>query len=468
MPAPHPTRRAAADNLGKWAADGSLRQHGFAFSRGTEPLEADAKLLHRFLCDTGLSGGAWLHVPPAGSGSGGGSGGGGFVEVPERERVSTCDLEVAAPWGAVECLTPDATELAEPDWKPQVGWSDAVLERSGCMSPRQRLRQPLKGGQSNWACQQLNVLVSIPSPRPQVLRRLGAAAPAYLQAAARAAAAGAIPALKVMALDVVAAPADGAVRSVNAVKDPVICIATEVREVRLGSHGGDAGSERAPAGPVDGDEAGGGGGRVVFLLAQPPGGGARVPPAGFEAEGAMLRVFATVSGGRGSDLDGRDRCAALQLVRAWLPLQPCGAPTARAPPPLPQEASLLEAWRDHVRACDVDAFVLFQVLKRWRAQPLCPRLGCVTEAEAAHSCQSGLPPRHQRPPTPTPPRCATRSVRSRRASRRCASTVAGCTCAACSAPAHGRWRSRASCSVSGGGRVGGSAPAALQRSRRGS
>jgi hypothetical protein len=102
-------------------SSGALRGAGFAFPRGSEPLEADAKLLHRFLCDSGLSGGAWLHVPPAaaGGGVGGGGEGAGYAAVPPGQRVSTCDLEVAAPWASVHCLTPDATQLADDAWRPE-------------------------------------------------------------------------------------------------------------------------------------------------------------------------------------------------------------------------------------------------------------------------------------------------------------------------------------------------------------
>jgi hypothetical protein len=133
------------------------------FSRGSEIFEREAKLPHRFLCDTGLSGGAWLHIlsaaaaaATAGGGKAGGSssaaaaaaapaGGGGdqplgpltsssgagprggFSVVPPDERVSTCDLEVVAPWRAIDCLTPDATQLADADWKPEASCAAAVL-----------------------------------------------------------------------------------------------------------------------------------------------------------------------------------------------------------------------------------------------------------------------------------------------------------------------------------------------------
>lgn len=43
----------------------------------------------------------------------------GFTRVPEGERQSVCELEVTAPWRSLQCLTPDATQLALGDsWMP--------------------------------------------------------------------------------------------------------------------------------------------------------------------------------------------------------------------------------------------------------------------------------------------------------------------------------------------------------------
>lgn len=64
--------------------------------------------------DCPLSGGAWLHVPPA-SGS---SPSGGWSPVPEGQRVSSCAVEAVAPWQAVHCLSPDASQMADPGWDP--------------------------------------------------------------------------------------------------------------------------------------------------------------------------------------------------------------------------------------------------------------------------------------------------------------------------------------------------------------
>lgn len=42
----------------------------------------------------------------------------GFVEA--RERISSCAVEVEASWQALQCLTPDATQLSEAEWQPQM------------------------------------------------------------------------------------------------------------------------------------------------------------------------------------------------------------------------------------------------------------------------------------------------------------------------------------------------------------
>ena len=116
------------------------------------------KLLMRFLCDTGLSGGSWLYVTnttnntptslplqattvpfssgAASTGSGaagpssavaaaaGGRGGGGVVGlrvIPRVQQSSSCDIEVVCSWRCLHTLTPDATQLADTTWEPQVG-----------------------------------------------------------------------------------------------------------------------------------------------------------------------------------------------------------------------------------------------------------------------------------------------------------------------------------------------------------
>lgn len=100
----------------------------------------EIKPLQRFLADVPLSGGAWLHLPPAEPGRGqaaagaaAGVGAGpssgqvaaaaaahslGWRPVPESEQVSRCDVEAEAHWRAVCCLSPDASQLADPTWTP--------------------------------------------------------------------------------------------------------------------------------------------------------------------------------------------------------------------------------------------------------------------------------------------------------------------------------------------------------------
>lgn len=96
-PSPPPTRPEVARRQAK---DGRCAPAGFSFSRGYEPLEVEAKPLHRFLCDTGLSGGAWLHIP---AGSGGG-GGGGFAAAAADGFYPALTCGSRAPVNAVAVL----------------------------------------------------------------------------------------------------------------------------------------------------------------------------------------------------------------------------------------------------------------------------------------------------------------------------------------------------------------------------
>lgn len=66
--------------------------------------------------------GAWMYIPRSSSsssstGDAAGAGDGGFAEA--QQRTSNCAVEVEAPWRSMRCLTPDATQLADAEWKPQ-------------------------------------------------------------------------------------------------------------------------------------------------------------------------------------------------------------------------------------------------------------------------------------------------------------------------------------------------------------
>jgi len=77
------------------------------------------------------------------AGGGGSQVDGGYRVVDQRDKISICDLEVIAPWGSIDCLTPDATQLADADWQPEVlvgvglgglgwvGWRGWVRDRKG-------------------------------------------------------------------------------------------------------------------------------------------------------------------------------------------------------------------------------------------------------------------------------------------------------------------------------------------------
>lgn len=169
--------------------------------------EAEVSLLQRLLVDVPLSGGAWLYVPAAAAavevlgpnrtpsaaeaavtsttdtaaaaaagGAQRGPPGGGWRAVSDAERVSSCDLEIVAPWQALVCLSPDATQLADPSWSPFASSGD------GC------------GSSSSEA-----------QPAAE-------AVPPAARQAAEAAKRGDITGLRMMVLDVLAAAADGADR----------------------------------------------------------------------------------------------------------------------------------------------------------------------------------------------------------------------------------------------------------------
>ncbi|WIA33365.1 hypothetical protein OEZ86_006502 [Tetradesmus obliquus] len=191
--------KKAATAVEKLASSGSLP--GFSWrQRGTEPHEVDIKPLTRFLCDASLSGGSWLwacYTPTqqqqqqqvSDAAPDGSSSQALFKIVPagSRQRRSSCDVEVVCSWRCLHSLTPDATQLAEPDWRPQV-------------------------------LQQLHPV------------------PAALQTAAAAAAAGDILPLRLLVLDVLLAPADGSKRTCNAEKDPVVAVTCHI------THTGSSGS----------------------------------------------------------------------------------------------------------------------------------------------------------------------------------------------------------------------------------
>ena len=121
--------------------------------------------------------GAWLYVAPSDSGSPVASSQGSQVEVSglqfvgSREKISLCSIEATVPWQALQCLSPDATQLADPDWQP-----DARLTPEGA------------GGH---------------------LAGLNASAATNWQAAATAAKQGQMVPLRLMLLDVVSASKDG-------------------------------------------------------------------------------------------------------------------------------------------------------------------------------------------------------------------------------------------------------------------
>ena len=203
-------KRASAA-LAKAIAAGWLQELELAWL-DTSLYEAEVAPLQRFLVDLPVSGGAWLYVEPPLAmvplGSGGRGlqapvspgpapmprtprGGPGSPASPPtsrpptrapgsaQERLSSCDLEVVAPWRSIHCLTPDATQLADPSYSPLAG------------------------------------IQASPVP-PQVA------------ATAESAVHGELAPLRVLVLDVLCGTADGMDRVAVATQDPVVAIACTV------------------------------------------------------------------------------------------------------------------------------------------------------------------------------------------------------------------------------------------------
>lgn len=159
--------------------------------RDRDLYESEIKPLQRLLVDCPLSGGAWLHVPP-GAGS---LPGGGWSPVPEGQRVSSCAVEAVAHWQAVCCLSPDASQMANPGWDPL-----APISR-GLGADRETAAAAAVHPSSEQGCASQQA-------------QQAAAANLAVRAAAEAARRGDIAPLRMAVMDVCTATADGVDRSV--------------------------------------------------------------------------------------------------------------------------------------------------------------------------------------------------------------------------------------------------------------
>lgn len=109
------------------------------------------KLLQRFQVDACVCGGGWIHVPPVPPASRAvppspatpSTSSGANLRSPEEadaplgyrpvrpaDTISQAHMEVVAPWRAVQCLTPDATQLADGTWSPEPYRDEAAGEVS--------------------------------------------------------------------------------------------------------------------------------------------------------------------------------------------------------------------------------------------------------------------------------------------------------------------------------------------------
>lgn len=114
---------------------------GFRFQGHAEVYEHETKPFMKFMVDTGLAAGAWLFLPsqawlqsdcgkrymelksdqvtlkPLVS-SERSDAHQAVTHLPSEQRLSTCDMELLCPYTALDSLTPDATQLADPHWQP--------------------------------------------------------------------------------------------------------------------------------------------------------------------------------------------------------------------------------------------------------------------------------------------------------------------------------------------------------------
>ncbi|KAK9916419.1 hypothetical protein WJX75_002409 [Coccomyxa subellipsoidea] len=188
--------KKAAASISSIANKNALRPHNLLWQDKAQ-FEHEVGLLQRFLVDAPVSGGAWMHLPPQQELEP------GYTRVPNGERQSECDVEVTAPWRQLQCLTPDATQLAlGREWSPspyKVLGEDKISEE--------------------WS------------------------------AALEVARQGQIAKLSMLTVDIIMAPKDGVDRVPVPSKDPVVCIANS-----LYSSDDIASQRSAPAknGPDDG------------------------------------------------------------------------------------------------------------------------------------------------------------------------------------------------------------------------
>ncbi|PNH03972.1 hypothetical protein TSOC_009917 [Tetrabaena socialis] len=153
--------------------------------------------------------------------------------------------QVRAPWRALQSLTPDATQLADPDWCPEI-----VRRAGGC---------PTGGGDggtgpSSGGAVEASGPGSASASGPGQGKGPDPLPPSVAEAVL-AARHGAIVPLTVMTVDVLAMTNDHTNRTpVTSKDDPVVCIGCDVRTYGTTCDGA---SRRSPAA----------GGKVVFMVA---------------------------------------------------------------------------------------------------------------------------------------------------------------------------------------------------------
>ncbi|KAL4424029.1 hypothetical protein ABPG75_001330 [Micractinium tetrahymenae] len=331
--------------------------------RDPEFYEHEVKSLTRLLVDLPVSGGAWLLVR-----------GGSWRAAQPRERTSSCDVEATAPCAAVCCLTPDATQLADPSWspfRPAAGSSSGAAEGEGEEEEEEGEEEQGQG---------------------QGARSRRGPSAAAVQAAA-AAMAGDIAALRCLALDVLLAAPDASDRvAVAAPKpelgrpegDPVVAIACTLFTTAATGNGGAgeqaAGPSAPPSAAVQGSSVagaapgseevesgeGGGSGEGGDEEGEVVAPGEAAPPQPATVVDAIRPGRATAAacapGGQAFVfLLAPGLAAAGRREAAERSMAPAGAGGAARVLLFGSEEELLLAWAETVRAADPDVLACFQV-----------------------------------------------------------------------------------------------------------
>lgn len=308
--APGGNARQAGNAVLRAITSGNLKRHGLVW-RDQTLFEYEVSSLQRFLADVPLSGGAWLSVRAVNSSDDISKV--GYCMVPAERRTSTCDIEVTSSWRSMTCLSPDATQLADPEWSPFSG------RASQCES------EPAQ-------------------PSPAVA--MGA------EAALR----GDIAPLRILVMDVCMGTRDGKERTpVPETGDPVVAISCSLLRAPEETASAKLAFAEGVESDLNGDDHGGGDDDEMDIEEQ-------------EVHLAPELMVAAVAGGpistgmgKGVNNSRGARAVAFILVAGGKPSDVVDPGTGAMVVQCTSEAELLLTWLEYFRGIDPDVIALFQV-----------------------------------------------------------------------------------------------------------